>query len=192
MATINDFGIPEVGTGVLHPKLKHKWRVTFANLGGGTETKPVSMQAKTITRPNLQFQEVELHRYNTKAYVASKHSWEPLQLTIEDDITNTATKVIQDQLQKQQFLIGAEGPWLASASTGSDYKFTVYLDLLNGNEAIVEKWTYEGVFIAQCDWGDMDYSNGEAVDISLTLRFDHARQDISGTDTLDLGTALGS
>lgn len=192
MATINDFGIPEAGSGILHPKMKNKWRVTFANLGGGTDTKPVSLQAVTITRPNLEFQEVELHRYNSKAWVASKHNWQPLQLTLEDDISNTATKVVQDQLQKQQWLIGAEGPWLAAASSGSSYKFTVFLDLLNGNEQILEKWTYEGAWIAQCDWGDLDYSNGDAVQIAMTIRFDHARQDISYTESAEYGSALGA
>ena len=62
MATINDFGIPGVGTGILQPKLKNRWRVTFANLGGGTDSQPLSMQAISATRPQLTFEEVALHR----------------------------------------------------------------------------------------------------------------------------------
>ena len=192
MATINDFGIPEVGSGILHPKLKNRWRVTFANLGGGTETKAVSMQAVSVSRPNVSWQEVELHRYNSKAWIASKHTFEPMSLTLEDDITNTATKVIQQQMQKQQWLIGAEGPWLRTASTASSYKFTAYVDLLDGNEQIIEKWTYEGVWIVSADFGDLDYSNGEAAQIALSLRYDNVRQDISYTEANEYGTALGA
>ena len=55
MATINDIGIPGIGTGILHPKQKHRWRVTFANLGGGADSQPLSMQAVTVTRPSLSF-----------------------------------------------------------------------------------------------------------------------------------------
>ena len=191
MSTYLDMGIPEVGSGILQPKLKNRWRVTFANLGGGTDSTPVSMQAINISRPKLSFQEVELHRYNSRAWIGSKHNWEPMSLTLEDDVTNTATNVIQEQLQKQQWLIGAEGSWLATASTASAYKFTVYADLLDGNEEILEKWTYEGCWITNCDWGEMSYADGDAVTISLSIRYDHARQDIS-FNTSGLGTALGA
>lgn len=191
MSTYLDMGIPEVGSGILQPKLKNRWRVTFANLGGGTDSTPVSMQAINVSRPKLSFQEVELHRYNSRAWIGSKHNWEPMSLTVEDDVTNTATNVIQEQLQKQQWLIGAEGTWLAAAATASAYKFTVYADLLDGNEQILEKWTYEGCWITNCDWGELGYADGDAVTITLSLRYDHARQDIS-FNTSNLGTALGS
>lgn len=191
MATYLDMGIPEVGPGILQPKLKNRWRITFANLGGGTNSAPVSMQAISFSRPNLQFQEVELHRYNSRAWIASKHNWEPMSLTVEDDVTNTATNVIQEQLQKQQWLVGAEGPWLATAATGSAYKFTAYADMLDGNEQILERWTYEGCWIVTCDFGEMGYADGDAATINLSVRFDHARQDVS-FNTSNLGTALGS
>ena len=180
MATINDIGIPGVGSGILQPKLKNKWRVTFANLGGGADSQPLSMQAVTITRPTLNFEEIELNRYNSKAFIAGKHTFEPVQLTIEDDITGTASQVVQEQLQAQQWLTGAEGQWLASAGEGAIYKFVTYLDLLDGNDQVVEKWTMEGCWLQNVDYTDLDYSASEAVQINMTIRYDHARQDISG------------
>lgn len=178
MATINDFGIPEVATGILQPKLKNRWRVTFAGMGGGVNSIPVSHQAVTLTRPNLTFDEVQLDRYNSRAWVAGKHTWEPLTLTIEDDVTGSASLVVQEQLQKQQFLIGAEGPFLAAAQEGSAYKFATQLDMLDGNELVIERWTIEGCWIQQTDYTDLDYAASDAVQITLTIRFDHARQDI--------------
>lgn len=180
MSTINDFGIPGVGSGILHPKHKNRWRVTFANMGGGADSQPLSMQAVTVSRPKVTFEEIELHRYNSRAWVAGKHNWEPMALTIEDDVTGTASSVIQAQLQKQQWLIGAEGQWLAAAGEGSLYKFVTYLDMLDGNDQVVEKWTVEGCFLAGADYGDLDYSANEKVTISLTIRFDHARQTVGG------------
>lgn len=180
MSTINDFGIPGVGSGILHPKHKNRWRVTFANMGGGADSQPVSMQAVTVTRPKVSFEEIELHRYNSRAWVAGKHNWETMALTIEDDVTGTASSVIQAQLQKQQWLIGAEGQWLAAAGEGSLYKFVTYIDQLDGNDQVIEKWTVEGCFIQAADYGDLDYSANDKVTISLTLRFDHARQTLGG------------
>jgi len=190
MATINDIGIPGVGSGILQPKLKNRWRVTFANMGGGADSQPLSLQAVTLTRPVLSFEEVQLDRYNARAYVAGKYTFEPMTITFEDDVSSTATQVLQEQLQNQQFLIGAEGQWLAAAGEGSLYKFVTYLDLLDGNEQVIEKWTVEGCFIQNIDYMDLDYAASEAVQITVTLRYDHARQDAGGYDQ-GQGVALG-
>ncbi len=180
MATINDIGIPGVGSGILQPRLKNRWRVTFANMGGGADSQPLSHQAITVTRPVLTFDEIQLDRYNSRAWVAGKYTFEPMTITLEDDVTGTAAKVIQDQLQNQQFLTGAEGQWLAAAGEGSLYKFVTYLDLLDGNEQVTEKWTVEGCWFQSVDYMDLDYAASEAVQITLSIRYDHARQDIGG------------
>ena len=97
MATINDIGIPGVGSGILHPKHKNRWRVTFANIGGGADSQPLSLQAVTVTRPVLTFDEVQLDRYTARAWVAGKYTFEPITISFEDDVTGQATKVLQDQ-----------------------------------------------------------------------------------------------
>jgi hypothetical protein len=190
MATINDIGIPGVGSGILHPKQKNRWRVTFANLGGGADSQPISMQAITVSRPALSFEEVQLDRYNSRAYIAAKHTWEPMKLTVQDDVTSSASAVIQAQLQKQQWLIGAEGQWLAAAGEGSLYKFVTYLAQLDGNDQVIETWTIEGCWIKESNYGELDYKDGEPVQIDLTLRFDHARQTLGGY-TQGKGIATG-
>ena len=182
MATINDIGIPGVGTGILQPKLKHRWRVTFANLGGGADSQPLSMQAITVTRPVLSFEEVQLDRYVSRAWVAGKYTFEPMTITFEDDVTGSASQVLQEQIQAQQWLVGAEGPWLAAAGEGSIYKFVTYLDLMDGNEQVIEKWTVEGCWLQNVDYTDLDYAASDAVQITTTIRYDHARQDIGGYD----------
>ena len=190
MSTLLDVGIPGIGSGILHPKHKNRWRVTFANLGGGVDSQPMSMQATKISRPSLTFNEVTLHRYNSTGYVAGKHQWEAMKITVQDDVSSSASAVIQAQLQKQQWLIGSEGQWLATASEGSLYKFVCYLDQLDGNDQVIEKWTIEGSWIQNAVWGELDYSTGDAVEIDLTIRFDHARQSLVGY-TGGPGSALG-
>lgn len=180
MATINDIGIPGVGSGILQPKLRNRWRVTFANLAGGVDSQPLSLQAITVTRPSLSFEEIQLDRYNSRAWIAGKHMWEPMTLTVEDDVVGTATQVINDQLQGQQFLIGAEGQFLAAREEGSLYKFVTNLEMLDGNDQVIEKWTIEGCWLQAVDWTEMDYAASEAVQITMTIRYDHARQDIGG------------
>lgn len=190
MATLSQVGIPGVGNGILMPKLKNRWRVTFQGIGAGAggNSADLSMQAITVTRPNLTFEQIKLDRYNSTAYIAGKHEWEPCNLVVQDDITGKASGIIRNQLEAQQKLIGADGAWLATAATASAYKFGMKLDLLDGNEQVVEQWLLEGCFIAGSDFGDLDYGASEAVTITMQIRFDHARQVL---EQLGLGTAIG-
>lgn len=190
MSTINDIGIPGVGSGILQPKKKNLWRVTFANMGGGADSQPLSMQAVQVTRPKLTHEKIELRRYNSVSLIAGKHSWDPMTLTVQDDVTGTAAAVIQAQEQKQQWLIGAEGQWLAAAGEGSLYKYVTYLDLMDGNDQVIEKWTVEGCWIEIADYGELDYMSSDPVTITLTVSFDHARQNIGGYSQ-GLGIATG-
>jgi hypothetical protein len=193
MATLSNFGIPGVGAGILHPRLKNKFRITFLNMGqlvAGTNSRDLSMQVTNITLPNLSFEEVVLHRYNSVAYIAGKHTWEPITVTVEDDITGLAATVIKAQLETQQRLIGADldGRWLNTAATGSDYKFGSKIEQLDGDEGVVQTWILEGCLLTSADFGDRDYSASEAATITINLRYDHARHIESGAG---YGTALG-
>lgn len=191
MATVAQMGIPGIGVGILQPKLKNRWRITFIGVGApGSSSQPLSMQAVSASRPSLAFEEVTIHRYNSKAYVAGKHTWEPLEVTVEDDVTGTASKVLNDQISKQQFLIGAEGPFLGAAPEGSLYKFACKLEMLDGQEQSIESWVCQGCFIRDIKYGDLDYQGNEAVTIALTIRFDHAFQEIGGYNA-GQGIALG-
>lgn len=188
MATLGQIGIPGVGNGILHPKHKNRWRITFAGMAGAAATADLSLQAISASRPSLTFEEIKLDRYNSTAYIGGKHSWDPLTVTVEDDITGRASIVVQQQLEMQQKLIGADGAWLNASSSASGYKFATKLEMLDGNEGVIETWRMEGCWIQNSNYGDLDYSASEAVTIALTVRFDHARQDLTGSG---LGTALG-
>lgn len=192
MATLSQMGIPGAGFGILQPKQRYKWQVTFvgmAKLVPGASSREITRQATNISRPNLTFDEIPVHRYNTVAYVAGKHSWDPINLTLEDDVTGLASYAVQGQLETQQRLIGGDlpGSYLNSAATASDYKFGTILQQLDGNEGVIETWKLEGCFIVNADYGDLDYSSSDAATISLQIRYDHARQELTAQG---YGTAL--
>ena len=146
------------------------------------------MQVVTTSRPNLSFEEVPIHRYTTTAYVAGKYTWDPLNVSVEDDVTGLAAAVIGEQQERQQKLIGADGPWMNTAPTASAYKFGARLEMLDGNETVLEEWILEGCWLQAVDRGDLDYQDSGAVTIQLTIRFDHARE-VNNKNAL--GTALG-
>jgi hypothetical protein len=169
-----------------------RWTVTFSGLAAlvpSASGRDLTRQATVIQRPNLAFVEVPIHRYNSTAYIAGKYEWQPIDFTVEDDITGLASAAVQGQLETQQQLIGADvGAYLPTAATGSDYKFGTILQQLDGNEGIVETWLLEGCWIKSANYGDMDYNSSDAMTIQLNIRFDHASQQLTGQG---YGSAIG-
>jgi len=193
MGTLSQIGIPGIGNTILHPRQKNRWRVIFSGLGGllgasSTAPNDLSLQLTTFTRPSLSYEEVQLDRYNSRVYVAGKHTFDPCTLTVEDDITNRAVSAIQNQLEAQQRLIGATGPWLNTEATAFGYKFGMIFEGLDGNETVTETWKYEGCFIQAADFDQGDYATGEKFLITVTVRYDHVRHDLAPSVT---GSAVG-
>lgn len=176
MALITDLGVD--GGGIAQPRLKHKWAITFQNMAGDSE--PLRTNAINAARPKLEFEEVVLDRYNSKAYIAGKHVFQTVDIQFEDDINGGVTAALQEQLELQQNIIGlGAAPRLPSAAAGQDYKFAVRMDLLDGNTAVIETWILEGAYIQNIDYTDLDYTTSETVKVTVTFRFDHARQSVN-------------
>lgn len=177
MAIYTDMGV--LGNGILQPKQKHKWRVSFNGMG---VEDALTVQAVTVDRPKLSFEPVTLDRYNSRAYIAGKHEFEPISITFEDDFGSAVTTAIQQQLERQQQIIGlGAAPGLPSASSASQFKFGIVMSMLDGSlDGIIEQWGIEGAWIMNMDWGDLDYANGEAMRLTMQVRYDHARQNPVG------------
>jgi hypothetical protein len=212
MATIHDMGIDIANQGIYHPKHKNRWKATFTGLGGNRIlpnpaagitsvgiANAVTMQVVKMARPNLSWEDNTIQRYNSITYVAAKHSWDPISITLEDDVNSRATLQIQNQLEKQQLLIGgmngtiggaiqSNPNFLQPAATAQEYKFACELAMLDGGDQILETWVLQGCWFKSVNYGDVDYGAGDQVTIDISMRYDHAYQIIENTN---YGTALG-
>ena len=181
MALILDMGVRGNGGEILHPQMKNKWRLTFNGVGGVLDSQPLTFQAITCDRPKLSFEQVTLDRYNSRAYIAGKHTFDPINVTFEADIGGGVASIIRDQIERQQKIIGmSAAPRLPTALAGQDYKFSVTQEILDGDNTPIEVWYVEGAYIENVDYTDLDYAASETIKITLTLRYDHARQEILG------------
>lgn len=181
MALIMDMGVRGNGGEILHPQVKNKWRLTFNGIGGLVDSQGLTFQAITCDRPKLGFEKITLDRYNSRAYIAGKYQFEPINVTFEADIGGRVSSVIRAQLESQQQIIGmGSAPRLPSALRGQDYKFSITQEVLDGDNTPLEIWYIEGAYIENADFTDLDYSASETIKITLTLSYDHARQQILG------------
>lgn len=188
MSCHSKFGVPINGVplGILQPKLKYKFRVLFFGLGYNPDTTAAIRQVKMATRPKVKFTDIDVHSYNSIAYVHGKHEWETVDITFYTDITNGVETLIGEQIQKQMNFHEQ-----TQAVAGANYKFRAEVHTLDGRHTEeLEKWDLCGCYINNYTTSDGDYTaGGETNEITITLRYDNAIQ-LVGPNTND-GTTVG-
>ena len=103
-------------------------------------------------------------------YMMGKHTWEPITITLRDDIANNLTKLVGRQVQSQLNHRNQAGP-----AAGTNYKFSTLIEILDGNSGNPnEQWQLEGCFVQNADYSQSDYSVSDPVTIVLTLQYDNA------------------
>jgi hypothetical protein len=162
--------------GLLMPKLKYRFRVVFENLGVSTPRTELTKQVMDFTRPSVSFDEMEVPIYNSRIYLAGRHTWEPITCTLRDDAGGNVAKLIGEQLQKQLDFVEQ-----ASAASGIDYKFVTRCEILDGGNGayapnVLETWEIYGCYLATVNYNDLNYGESAPVTIALTMRFDNAIQ----------------
>lgn len=162
--------------GLLMPKLKYRFRVSFENFGVSTPRSELTKQIVDFTRPSVTFEEIPIDIYNSKVYIQGKHTWEQVTVTLRDDASGQVAKLVGEQLQKQFDMMEQ-----SSAASGIDYKFITRCEVLDGGNGastpnVLETWELYGCMVTNVNYNDLNYTSSEAATITVQLRFDNAVQ----------------
>jgi hypothetical protein len=176
LGTLQNFGVPLGGGagrgGILQPKPKHRFRVRvfkFGPIAGGLE---LTQQVMHVSRPSRSQGAVKVDSYNSIAYYAGKAEWSPVELSVRDDVTNAVAKLIGHQEQKQMNHFEQTSPL-----AGSNYKFEMYIETLDGgNDGVLEQWYLENCFLESINYDGFDYGSAEPMTIQMSVRYDNATQ----------------
>ena len=189
ITSLNRFSVPTEGSvinqGLLMPKLKYRFRVVFTGFGVTSgDVVELTKQVVDVTRPSVTFEEMMLDVYNSKVYLAGKHSFEAVTINMRDDATGLVQRVVGEQLQKQFDFLEQAG-----ARSGIDYKFTTRIDVLDGGNGAKEVETLEstqlwGCFLQNVNYNDLNYGTSEAATVALSIRFDNMTQLKGGTTSV--------
>lgn len=190
-SSLNKFTVPlstdqsASAQGLLMPKLKYRFRVSFLNFGVSQPTTELTKQVVDFKRPTLSFEEILIPVYNSKVYLAGKPTWEPVTCTLRDDAGGEVARLVGEQMQKQFDFMEQ-----SSAASGIDYKFTTFFEVLDGGNGantpnVLETWEIVGCYLSNADYGDANYGTNDPMTIALTIRYDNATQS-------PIGTGIGS
>ena len=123
---------------------------------------------KTMARPQITFEEVPLHHMNTVRYVKGKGEWQELAVTLYDPVVPSAAQAIMEWVRlSHESVTGRDG-------YSDFYKKDVTINVLGPVGDKVEEWTLKGTWIKDAQFGDMDNSANDPVEITLALRYDYA------------------
>ena len=193
ISTLSKFTVPLANDqsattqGLLMPKLQYRFRVVLENFGVSTPRSELTKQVIDVTRPNLTFDDVTLDVYNSRIYMAGKHTWEAITINLRDDVNNSVSKLVGEQVQKQFDFFEQ-----SSAASGIDYKFTTRIEMLDGGNGatapgILETWELYGSYVQSVNYNTLAYATSDPVTITLAIRYDNAVQTPQGTG---IGTQL--
>ena len=158
MATLIDAN--EIMFTAFEPKLKNRYVMNLNGL-------PAYL-VKTMARPSITFEVVELHHINVKRYVHGKATWEPIEITLYDPVVPSAAQGVMEWIRlHHESVTGRDG-------YSDFYKKDIDFQVLGPVGDVVEEWKLKGAFIQAANFNDLDYSASDPVDISLTLRYDYA------------------
>jgi len=174
--------------GLLMPKLQYRFRVSLQNFGVSTPTTELTKQVMDVSRPQVAFESIEIPVYNSKAYIAGKHTWQPITLNLREDVNNNVQKLVGEQLQKQFDFFEQ-----SSAASGADYKFVTRIEILDGGNGantatVLETFELYGCYLESANYNQLSYSTNDPVTVALNIRYDNAIQTPQGTG---IGTAVG-
>ena len=174
--------------GLLMPKLQYRFRVSLENFGVSSPSTELTKQVMDVSRPNVSFEQMTVDIYNSKVYLAGKHTWEPITLQLREDVSNNVQKLVGEQLQKQFDFFEQ-----SSAASGADYKFVTRIEILDGGNGantanVLETFELYGCYLESSNYNSLNYATSDVVTVTLAIRYDNAIQTPQGTG---LGTAIG-
>lgn len=185
MAVISNYGVPVEGESgaTLMPKLGYRFRVQFQNLGGKSGTKG-TRNVVSAGRPSVTHEEVTVDAYNSRIYLAGKHTWDPIQIVFRDDVDNEVIKLLGAQLNRQ-----VNHADQSSAFVGANYKFGMTIETLDGSYddtegAVLDKWELAGCFITNIQYGELNYANSDVVQVTVSIKFDNASHEVQGIEDI--------
>ena len=123
---------------------------------------------KSSAKPSIANGEITLDHINVQRYVKGKSVWNTIAVSLYDAIVPSGAQKVMDWIRlHHESATGRDG-------YSSYYKKLIYLRQLSPLGERIEEWQLHGTYIVDANFGTLDWSSEEVVNIELTLRYDWA------------------
>jgi|TARA_R100000081_G_C4741721_1_gene129297 hypothetical protein len=123
---------------------------------------------KAAARPSLTNGEIVLDHINVERKLKGKTRWQDVSITLYDPIVPSGAQAVMEWVRlHHESLTGRDG-------YSTQYKKDIRFNSLSPTGEIIEEWLLKGAFIADSNFGQMDWATEDSVQIELTLKYDYA------------------
>ena len=123
---------------------------------------------KSSAKPSIANGEITLDHINVQRYVKGKSVWNTIAVSLYDAIVPSGAQAVMDWIRlHHESATGRDG-------YSSFYKKEIKLRQLSPLGEVIEEWVLKGTYIVDANFGTLDWSSEEVVNIEMTLRYDWA------------------
>lgn len=168
-------GIGALGSPNLVFKRKFRWTLAISGPAGDVPDSFV----KVAARPNITIEETQIDFLNGRMWIPGKGSLETITITYLDVAGNStggqggsgALENLWGWLAAVYDFTGNFPDSLNQASTLAGYSGDGNLTLYDGCGNALEQWTMFGMWPTTVNFGELDMSSPDTVDIEMTFRY---------------------
>lgn len=123
---------------------------------------------KAASRPSFTAGDVIMDHINVERKLKGKVRWDDVTITLYDPVVPSAAQAVMEWVRlSHESVTGRDG-------YSDFYKKDITFNSLGPVGDKVEEWTLKGAYIGSAQFGDMDWSTEDAVNITCTLKYDYA------------------
>lgn len=152
------------------PKRKYRWIMLIGGIP--------QWIIKTTNKPSFNVTETPHQYINHTFYYPGRVEWQEITVTLVDPVTPDASKTLENIIRASGYNFPTDPNDVTTISKASAVGALGNVAIIQvgpeGGEEI-ERWELVNPWVKGVNFGDLDYSADEMVDIELTLRYDFAR-----------------
>ena len=126
-----------------------------------------SYLVKKVARPSITQEKKPIDHINVQRYVKGKTIWGEMQMTLYDPIVPSGAQAVMEWVRLHHESVTGRDGYLEF------YKKDLTLNILGPVCDRVEEWIIKGAQITQVQFGDMDWSQDNPVEFTMTIQPDY-------------------
>jgi hypothetical protein len=169
----------------LEPKRQFRWLLYISGMP--------QFIVKTAKKPSFTVNESSHDFLNYKFYYPGRVTWNTVDVTIVDPVQPDSTASLMKIIQTAGYVFPSDFMTEGNRSAPATISKKAFVDAMGGQIQLVqigantgaqagqneiERWTLNNPWLTSVDFGTLDYSSDELVNLSMTIRYDWATMEL--------------
>tara|TARA_Y100001937_G_scaffold43141_1_gene60970 strand:+ start:6846 stop:7349 length:504 start_codon:yes stop_codon:yes gene_type:complete len=132
--------------------------------------------AKSVDKPSFEISTQEHDYLNHKFKFPGKTTWSPVSMKMVDPTNPDMAATLSDIVTYAGYHPPSTADDHTSMSKSSAVKTLgdVYIEQIDANGTMIEKWTLKNAWISKVTYGNLDYSSEELTEVEMEFQYDWA------------------